>query len=48
MSLDPNSYSQAAMARVRMGRRRYLHPIGTLPLIAPNPAFTAVAVVVPK
>jgi hypothetical protein len=48
MSLTPNSYSPAAMARVRVGWRRDLHPIGTLPLIAPNRAFTAVAVVVPK
>jgi hypothetical protein len=48
MSLDPNSYPQAAMARVRMGRRRDLHPIGTLPLIALNGAFTAFAVVAPK
>jgi hypothetical protein len=34
------------MARVRVGRRRYLHPIDTLPPIAPTSAFTAVGIVV--
>ena len=39
MSLNPNSYSQAAMARVRLGWRRFLHPIGSPLPIAPTSAL---------
>jgi hypothetical protein len=48
MSLNPNSYSQAAMARVRLGWRRFVHPIDTLPPIALTGALAAVSIVVPK
>ena len=48
MSLNPNSYSQAATARVRLGWRRFVHPIFTLPPIAPTVALAAVGMAVPK
>jgi hypothetical protein len=46
MSLNPNSCSPAAMARVRMGRRRCLHPFGSPTLIAPPSARLAAAIAV--
>lgn len=48
MSLNPDSYSQAAMARVRLGWRRFVHPSDPLPPIAPISAFVAGGMVVPK
>jgi len=48
MSLNPYSYSQAAMARVRSGRHRYLHPIDTPLPIAPTSALVAGGMVVLK
>ena len=48
MSLNPNSYSQAATARVRLGWRRFLHPIDTLPPIVPTRALVAGGMAVPK
>jgi hypothetical protein len=46
MSFNPNSYSPAAMARVRMGWRRYLRPFGSPTPIAPPSAGLAAAIVV--
>jgi len=46
MSFNPNSYSPAAMARVRMGRRRYPYPFGSPMPIAPPSARLAAAIVV--
>jgi hypothetical protein len=48
MSLDPNSYSQAAMARVRLGWRRFVHPSDTPLPIALTSALEAGGIAVLK
>jgi hypothetical protein len=48
MSPNPNSYPQAATARVRLGLRRCLHSIDPLPPIAPTSALVASGMAVPK
>jgi hypothetical protein len=48
MSLNPNSYSPAAMVRVRLGWRRFVHPNDTPPLIAPIRASATCGMSLPK
>jgi len=47
MSLNPNPHSQAAMARVRLGWCRLVHPNDSLPLIAPIRALAVRGLAVP-